>query len=376
MAAQRVLHIISSTMRAGVAMMVMNLYRELDRETIQFDFVAHDLGDDDFGEEIKSLGGRVFRIPFLSEAGMTGFVRHIRDFIKTHGPYAAVHAHTDYQSGFCALAARQAGVPIRICHAHSDTRGIRSPLFLLKKRLGRALIDRWATQRCACSMSAGISTFGRRAADRGLVTIIRNGINLAEYSDYPPYVKAALLSVCRAGSTTRIIGCVGRLSPEKNPAFILDMAIEARRAGLDFRFVYIGTGDMRNSLSRRCIQMALDDTVFFLGVRNDVPQLLQCLDMVVVPSYTEGFSLAALEAQAAGTPVLASSGVPDEADLGLGLFHALPLSTGAAAWSAKAAALMTDVRRPAGAERIHAVRERGYDAKANVAGILRLYGVR
>jgi hypothetical protein len=71
MAAQRVLHVISSTMRAGVTIMVMNMYRAVDREKVQFDFIAHDLGDDDFGPEIEALGGRVFRLPFLSRAAMS-----------------------------------------------------------------------------------------------------------------------------------------------------------------------------------------------------------------------------------------------------------------------------------------------------------------
>ena len=371
--AARVLHILSSTMRAGVAVMVMNMYRELDREQIQFDFVAHELGDDDFGAEIEQLGGRVFRIPFLSKAGMSGFVRQIRDIIELHGPYAAVHAHTDYQSGFCALAAKQAGVPVRICHAHSDTRYIRSPLFVLKKLLGRALIDRNATRRCACSENAALSTFGRRAVQRGRVTVIPNGIDLSGFADCPPETKAELLLKCHADETSRVIGCVGRLSPEKNPGFVLDIAAEARIAGLNMRFVFIGTGVLLDELSRRAGQLGLADTVCFLGVRSDVAQLMQCLDLVIVPSYTEGFSLAALEAQAAGTPVLVSSGVPDAADMGLGLFHALPLSSGASAWIAAAAAIMDSSARPDAAVRTHAVRQRGFDATANAAQIFRLY---
>ena len=374
MAARRVLHIISSTMRAGVAVMVMNLYRELDREMIQFDFVAHDLGNDDFGAEIERLGGRVFRIPFLSETGMPGFIRQIRQIIETHGPYAAVHAHTDYQAGFSAMAAKQAGVPIRICHAHSDTRYIHSPLFVLKKQLGRMLINRNATQRCACSRNAGLSTFGQRAVDDGLVTIIPNGIDLSSFSDCPPDVKPALRRACRADANARIVGCIGRLSPEKNPGFVLDIAAAAHKSGLNIRFVYIGTGVMLNELSQRTDQMGLADIVFFLGVRDDVPQLLQCLDLVVVPSYTEGMPLAVLEAQAAGTPALVSSGVPDEADMKLGLFHALPLSSGASAWTAAAAVLMDSADRPDAATRINAVRQRGYDVKTGETQIIRLYG--
>ena len=373
--AARVLHILSSTMRAGVAVMVMNLYRELDREIIQFDFVAHELGDDDFDAEIEQLGGRVFRIPFLSEAGMSGFVRQIRGIIEQHGPYTAVHAHTDYQSGFCALAAKQAGVPIRLCHAHSDTRYIRSPLFTLKKLLGRALINRCATQRCACSQNAALSTFGKRAVRLGSVTVIPNDINLSHFTQCPPETKAELRLACHADASSHLVGCVGRLSPEKNPGFLLDIAAKAHKAELNICFLYIGTGVLLDKLSRSAAQLGLSDTVCFLGVRSDVPQLLQCLDLVVVPSYTEGFSLAALEAQAAGTPVLVSSGVPNEADMGLGLFHALPLSSGADAWLTAAADIMDASVHPDMSTRFQAITQHGYDVKTNTAQLLRLYGV-
>ena len=375
MAAARVLHVISSTMRAGVAAMVMNMYRRLDREKIQFDFVAHDLGSDDFGPEIEFMGGRVFRIPFLSEAGMTGFVRLVRDIIEINGPYAAVHAHTDYQAGFSALAAWQAGVPVRICHAHSDTRNIHSPVFLMKKRLGRMLVDRYATQRCACSQNAGISTFGQRAVRSGKVMIIPNGIELSAFGDCEPETRSSLMATCLAGPDSRIIGCVGRLSREKNPGFVLEIAAASKQAGLDMRFAFAGTGDMLDNLTKRREEMGLHESVFFLGVRDDMPQLASCFDLVIIPSYTEGFSLTALEAQAAGTPVLATLGVPQEADMGLGLFHALPLNAGAAVWAQRAAIVIETPHRVDTAQRIAAIKARGHDIISGTDDLLKLYGV-
>jgi glycosyltransferase EpsF len=375
MAAIRVLHVISSTMRAGVAVTVMNIYRGLDRSRIQFDFVAHDLGDDDFGPEIEAMGGRVFRIPFLSEAGMSGFVRIIRAILKSNGPYAAVHAHTDYQAGFCALAAWQAGVPIRICHAHSDTRNIHAPLFLVKKRLGRALINRHATQRCACSMNAGISTFGRCAANKRRLIVLPNRIDLSAFGDRMPEARAALEAACHADPGTCIVGCVGRLSPEKNPNFVLDIAAAAKQAGFDMRFAFAGTGDMMDDLTNRCRQMGLEDTVTFLGVRGDIPALMPCFDLVLVPSFTEGFSLAALEAQAAGTPVLATLGVPAEADMCLGLFHALPLGAGAAVWAHKAADITQTPVYIDITKRLDAIRTRGHDISSGMDTIMKLYGL-
>ncbi|MGI5919606.1 MAG: glycosyltransferase [Christensenellales bacterium] len=375
MAAQRVLHVISSTMRAGVTIMVMNMYRAVDREKVQFDFIAHDLGDDDFGPEIEALGGRVFCLPFLSRAGMSGYVRLVRDILQKNGPYAAVHAHTEYQAGFVALAAHQAGVPVRICHAHADTRYVHSPLFLLKKMLGRALIERYTTQRYAASTSAALSTFGARAVKAGQVLIVPNRIDVSAFGDRTPESRANLSAACNAAPDSRILGCVGRLSAEKNPGFVLDIAAAAKQAGMGMRFAFAGTGNMLESLTERRSRMGLEDTVFFLGSRGDIPSLMPCFDLLLVPSYTEGFCLAALEAQAAGTPVLASTGVPPEADMGLGLFFTLPLSAGTDAWAQKAADIIRTAAPPDIKTRRQVIRMRGHDTSTDANGLLRLYGI-
>jgi glycosyltransferase EpsF len=306
---------------------------------------------------------------------MSGYVRLVRDILQKNGPYAAVHAHTEYQAGFVALAAHQAGVPVRICHAHADTRYVHSPLFLLKKMLGRALIERYATQRYAASTSAALSTFGARAVKAGQVLIVPNRIDVSAFGDRTPESRANLSAACNAAPDSRILGCVGRLSAEKNPGFVLDIAAAAKQAGMGMRFAFAGTGNMLESLTERRSRMGLEDTVFFLGSRGDIPSLMPCFDLLLVPSYTEGFCLAALEAQAAGTPVLASTGVPPEADMGLGLFFTLPLSAGADAWAQKAADIIRTAAPPDIKTRRQVIRMRGHDTSTDANGLLQLYGI-
>ena len=372
---QRVLHILSSTMRAGVEMTLMNIYREIDREQLQFDFVVHDLGEDDFGSEITQMGGRVFRVPLLSRVGLLKFTGIIEDIIMKNGPYIAVHTHTDYQGGISAMAAKKAGVPIRICHAHTDTRPLRSWIFLAKRIIGRCFIQRYATQRCACSKNAATALFGKRAAEKGKVKIIKNSINLSEFEDCAPQMRENLRRECNADKDTLLVGFVGRFNPEKNPLFMVDMAAEAKKSGLNIRFVYVGTGVMREELMRKVKILGVEDTVFFLGTRDDVPALMQCFSIIVVPSLAEGFSLVTAEAQAAGTPVLAASCVPSEADMGINLLHFMPLDAGARAWIEKIDALVRAAKRPDTKTRISALKAKGFDAKENVRIILDLYGI-
>lgn len=372
---KRVLHILSSTMRAGVEMMVLNLYKEIDREKLQFDFVAHDLGEDDLGPEIELLGGRVFKVPLLSKVGMSRFVDIIYDVIVQNGPYIAVHTHTDYQGGFSAKAAKKAGVQRRVCHAHLDTRGMRSPVFLVKKLLGRAMIRRYATQLCACSTYAGIALHGNRAVKKGLVQIINNGIDLKGYQHFDTVAGERLRRSCNAQGGALLIGNVARLNPIKNQAFILDMAARAKARGLDYRFVFVGSGDLLEPLVQKRYREGVEDTAFFLGTREDVPQLMRGFDAFVLPSLAEGLPLTVIEAQAAGTPVLAASCVPSEADMGLGLLHILPVQKGVDAWLDRLADILITAKRPNAAARIGAIRSRGFDAELNVRTVMGLYGL-
>ena len=372
---KRVLQILASTMRAGVEMTVMNLYREIDRDHLQFDFIVHDLGQDDFGDEIAQMGGRVFRVPLLSQAGVPQFVQMVYKIIRQNGPYIAIHAHTDYQGGFSAMAAKKAGVPIRICHAHTNFTTLHAPLLTAKRRLGRLVIGRYATQRCACSQNAAIAQYGRHAVRKGLVQIVHNSIDLSGFITCPAQTRKELQKRCLADEQTRLIGYVGRFNPEKNPSFILDMANEAKQRGLNDRFVFVGTGVMLEELKNKRQALGLEETAFFLGTRNDVPALMQCFDLLVIPSFAEGFSLVAAEAQAAGTPVLAASCVPREADMGLGLLHWMDLKAGAAAFVDQAEAIMHSAIRPDPGTRISALKTRGFDSKTNFGITMNLYGL-
>src|SRR4051794_25105074 len=106
---QRVLHVVSAMNRGGAETLLMNVHRNLDRSKIQFDYVSHLHEKCDYDDEITSLGGTIYRIPSLGQMGPLGYMKELKK-IMTKTNYAAVHAHTDYQSGFAALVAKRAGI--------------------------------------------------------------------------------------------------------------------------------------------------------------------------------------------------------------------------------------------------------------------------
>ncbi len=116
---KRVLHFVSAMNRGGTETLLMNVYRNIDRSQVQFDFVSHRYDKCDYDDEIESLGGKVYRIASLGESGPLIYIQEIKKILKGT-TYIAVHSHTDFQSGFPALSAKLSGVNKRICHSHSN----------------------------------------------------------------------------------------------------------------------------------------------------------------------------------------------------------------------------------------------------------------
>lgn len=115
----RVLQVLGGMNRGGAETMMMHLYRNIDRASLQFDFISFTQDKCHYDDEIKALGGRIFYIPPPKAANPIKFVIDMYKTIKLYGPYHAVHAHTLFNSGFALLAARLAGVKVRVCHSHT-----------------------------------------------------------------------------------------------------------------------------------------------------------------------------------------------------------------------------------------------------------------
>lgn len=177
---KRVLHIVGGMNRGGAETMIMNIYRALDRNVLQFDFITHRQDVCDYDEEIRRLGGRIFYVPSIGASSPVAFVKTLTKTIRQTGPYQAVHAHTDFQTGFSALAAKLAGVKVRICHSH-NTAWKPSPNWLDHMMLKgfRQLIFTFSTQLVACGKDAGVFLFGQKKMQNGQVEVLPNGIDLS-----------------------------------------------------------------------------------------------------------------------------------------------------------------------------------------------------
>ncbi|QQF63527.1 glycosyltransferase family 1 protein [Bacillus mojavensis] len=370
---QRVLHVLSGMNRGGAETMVMNLYRKMDRSKVQFDFLTYRNDPCAYDEEILSLGGRLFYVPSIGQSNPLTFVKNVRNIIKENGPFSAVHAHTDFQTGFIALAARLAGVQVRVCHSHNTSW---KTGFNWKDRLQlmvfRRLILAYATELCACGEDAGRFLFGRSNMERKRVHLLPNGIDLDLFS---PAGQAADEKKARGIASDRlIIGHVARFHEVKNHAFLLKLAVHLKKRGVRFQMVLAGDGPLREQLEEEARRLNLLSDVLFLGTEEHIHELMRTFDVFVMPSLYEGLPVVLVEAQASGLPCIISDTITEKVDTGLGLVKRVSLSKPMDIW-AETIVRAAAAGRPKRELVKDTLAKLGYDARRNVGALMNLYQI-
>ena len=369
----RVLHFVSAMNRGGTETLLMNVYRNLDREKIQFDFVSHREETCDYDNEIESLGGKVYRIGSLGQKGPVIYINEIRKILKQRS-YLAVHSHTDFQSGFPALSAKLSGINKRICHSHSTQCGLKSGLKgkLLLTCL-QTLIRFSATDYCACSTDAGEFLFGRKSVVQGHIQLLNNGIDTAEYLNESSFDSLTLRDELKLDPETILIGHVGNFSEIKNQSFLLRLLKKSIEEGLNYTVVFVGEGPLRTEIETKAKEMGLSNRTKFLGVRQDIPRLMKAFEAFLFPSLNEGFGMVTIEAQCAGTPCVVSDSIPRSTDMGLNLIRYLNLNDNLLKWIEEINR-MIEVEKPDENAIFEQFKRNGFSIHENINDWLTLYG--
>jgi glycosyltransferase involved in cell wall biosynthesis len=328
-ACRRVLHVTGTMNIGGAETLLMNIYRNIDRSLVQFDFLIWTDRECDYEPEIRALGGRLFRVP-APRANLYGFLRGIRETIRS-AKFSAIHCHVHFWNGGCLRLARGAGVSLRISHSHTTEAGLRAGLARrTSNRLMRRLIQCDATHLLCASRSAGSALHGPQAHNDPRCRIVPNGIDMGLFQ--PLANRETLREQLALPKGKLLIGHVGRFHKAKNHSFLLEVFGAIRKSGHPAHLIMVGDGELREQVEREILSRRLDESVTVLGLRSDVPQLLKAFDLLLFPSIYEGLPLVVIEAQAAGTAVLASEAVPADADLQLGLLRRLKLDMAIEHW--------------------------------------------
>lgn len=295
----RVLQIVVGLNHNGIDHLVMELYRHMDRDRYQFDFIAHGSARSPFEDEVKSMGGRVFYIPTMT-GNYFASQRQLKDII-IDGKYPIVHSHQDSMTGWSLHMAKQAGTPIRIAHAHNTNRpaGVRKGIYTIAAKS----IPRNANYFLGCTGASNRFLFGEAIAGSERCEILKNAIQTDQYS-FSKTVREETRKALGLNDDELALINVGRLAYSKNHEYLLLIFKALLEKNPKSVLLLAGTGELEAELKQQAKDLGISEQVRFLGARPDVPNLLQAADIMVMPSRFEGLPLAGVEAQTAGLPVL------------------------------------------------------------------------
>lgn len=288
--------------RGGLETLLMNCYRHVDRNAVQFDFLVHRYPRAAYDDEIEELGGVIHRIPRLNPINPQ-YKKALVDFFTGHPEYKIVHCHLDCMSGIPLAVAKKCGVPVRIAHSHNSNQD-RNWKYLLK-RYFMTKIPGTATHFFACSKEAGEFMFPEQE-----VTLIKNGIDTKRFS-FDSSVRRIVRDELGLGNEL-VLGHVGRFMPQKNHTFLIDIFAELHGQIPSAVLLLVGQGPLESQIREKVQQLGLTECVRFLGLREDVNRILQAVDVFVMPSLYEGLSLSTVEAQTSGAYCIFSDTIPAE----------------------------------------------------------------
>ncbi len=362
----RVLEVIGGMIRnRGQDGFVRLLIQNFDSEGMQIDcFVPYDCPFPSYRKCIEEQGSGFYELglPYMPERSVNYIYRPFLKFLREH-PYDIIHIHSSKTTmmAMMAAAAKKTGVPRVIIHAHSG--GDRETI---KHRLLRFLGDLTMRNRvdlyCACSRSAAEWKFAGGYAEKALV--IKNGIDVGKYR-FDPEVRKQIRNKLGVFSDTFVVGNTGSLTAPKNQSFLIRVFAAVAEEDPSVVLLLVGDGEDRPMLEELITCLHLSDKVIFAGNVSDVEIWLQAMDVFVFPSLFEGFGIAALEAQAAGLPVIASDIVPDDVAV-TDYVRFLSLKAGARKWAEE----VLQHRNRARKDCTEAVRRAGYDIR-ETAGFVR-----
>lgn len=365
----RVLHFPGEMTRGGVENLIMSWYRNIDRDSVQFDFCVPRFNKGPLDDEIESLGGHILRCHRIREKGVLSYISEITSIIEINGPYDAVHIHGVHSGIFSLIASKRAGIAKRIYHVHSTQNLAFRHLRFHKviERICTFLINRFATVRLACSAPAGEFVFKSKHFIQ-----IKNGIDLNRFSPVSIGTKQQLKSSLGFPNNAFVIGNIARFVDGKNQEFLVRIIEEISARNPLVRGILVGEGPNKNKIEKMCLTRQINSKIVFTGHRSDTENLYHCMDVFCLPSDFEGLGIVAVEAQACGIPCLVSDGVPDEANMKCVPFVKMSLSDSIEKWA-------KELEKLGGGDTIEAsvikesILKTGYSSSQSLQEITRIY---
>lgn len=327
----RILHVTFAMDRGGMESRLMDLFRHIDRKRVIFDFLENTGRAGAFDEEIKNLGGKIFKSGY-SRKNVLKAIKFIKDFFEKHTEYHVVHIHESYLPSFnmivmyyakknrdrkIILHSRNANGPHRILHN------------LLKEQYSKR-----ADYHFACSNLAAKWMFDKVVVREKKYKVINNAIDVKKFL-FDEYIRQEVRNELGIKDEEIVLGHVGRFFEQKNHVFLIKLFQELSKIDSRYRLILVGEGPLKNNIYQMAQDFGLNDKILFLGVRNDMERIYQAFDVFVLPSLYEGLPGVGVEAQAAGLQCFFSNTITKEIKIVPELCDMFLLSEGVDIWCSR-----------------------------------------
>jgi glycosyltransferase involved in cell wall biosynthesis len=364
----RVLCVFAKLNRGGAESMCMNLYRAIDRDKIQFDFVKHTGEECDFEDEIRSLGGKIYQAPRFCLYNYNKYCSWWKSHFKNHPEHSIIHGHYFTISPIYFKVAKKFN-RVTVAHSHSTAPKVKN----IKTRLRSLILTKiktYADYYLSCSSEAGLWLYGSDGVQTSKYYMIRNAVDTDKYC-FNEKFRTHIRKEFDVESNCILIGTIGRMTEAKNPVGFVEICkhieLEYEKQNQSVKFIWVGTGPMKNVVVNEIEKRNLENKFILPGVRSDINHILMAMDAFILPSLWEGLPVVVVEAQASGIPCFISDRITRDVEI-TQLVHYLSIDNNLEYWGKAVCAeklIRQDVREK--------IVTSGFDIKAAAKRMEELY---
>lgn len=360
----KVAYILGKLHSGGKKNLVMEYYRHMDTRKVRIDFICDSDSNSIPEEEIKSLGGKVYRVTPYEHIFQN--MREMRKIFEEEH-YDAIHAWDSMMNLFPLVEAKKAGIKVRISESLSMAN--KGEAKTLIKYALRPFSSIGANYYMACGADCGVFQFGRSAYDKGKIAIFKTVIN-TDANAYDPNLRTATRQKF-CWEEKHVYGFIGRYMPQKNPIFIIDIFNEIQKIDKKAHLVLIGFGGLEQGMMDKVDEYGIIDKVQNLGRREDIKQFYNAFDCFLLPSLYEGLPVVGLESQSCGLPIFFSTEITPEAKA-CEMAHYISLKTPVKEWAKQ---IVTTVEQNIPVRRSYAeeVAKAGFDSRSEALRLQKYY---
>lgn len=309
----KVLLFVDRMRHGGIQQFLVENIKYMSKDKVQIDVLTLDDGQDyPLENTIKELNCNFYKLKGIWINKPTDYIKYakaINKFFKEHNDYKVVHMNASSKNFLLLRYAKKHNVKIRIAHSHNIDFQTKNPI---KKIIGNILkipMKIYATDYFACSYLAGEWLFGKNNIKK--VRVIHNAVDYKKF-EFNEEIRKKIRKEFNIKPKELLIGHVGRFTNQKNHTFLIDIFNEISKQNKNAKLIMVGIGEKEEEIKQKVKELNIQDKVIFAGFRTNVNEIMQAMDVFLLPSLYEGLPVVGVEAQASGLPCFTSKDVVTE----------------------------------------------------------------